>query len=647
MPALTKYWKKGGIYFENHVAVVPVCGPSRSSLKLGRYPHNNGYKMNGDISSVASYCGKAGHANDTVGNWLARAGIHTAFLGKNINNCESPPESGWSHFGGLQNTYDFYNASIYDVDFFDGDGTMPSRDGGIKLMTHVHQSQFLADFTVKQAHIAKNRSKPFFIHTTPVMPHWGTCIGPQPPAPGYGPDDPHWEFTLVNPVTGRVTPRPISPCPSHAHAHDFDGQTNPHIHSWNVTASGVIPYFMSNLAVDSWDVVREDLGWRNRSAAVVDLDDLIAHVFAGLEELDLLDNTFAFFSSDNGYHLGEHKLVFGKGQPYEPSVRLPMYVRGPGVPAGVVSKLPTTHLDITVTIVALMGASHAPATPRDLDGLSFAAALADTPAASQLRATPEAWRDFSFSEFFMNDCTWWNVRTVNSTHKFSFHYWCTGEAEVFDLLKDPLQLTNLAPGGEASPGTELGRLAVAEMLPKAIALSSCSHAGCWTPEPKPVPALAPNMTHLPCYTVRKLAKHPMWPIGNLGKVGATHRFQGWACIPYASKVNETVVVHIKVDNVLDKVIDANISRPDLKGGPCMGGNLHHGFTGSVPASAMEGKHTLTAFAVNTAPNAKREPMVLLGEDKLCDGVSCHSALAKLDLSGVSAWSAAQVMMAVL
>ena len=47
-----------------------------------------------------------------------------------------------------------------------------------------------------------------------------------------------------------------------------------------------------------------------------------------------------------GYHLGEHKLIFGKGQPYEPSVRLPMYIRGPGVPQGVISKLPTTHLDI-------------------------------------------------------------------------------------------------------------------------------------------------------------------------------------------------------------------------------------------------------------------------------------------------------------
>ena len=119
----------------------------------------------------------------------------------------------------------------------------------------------------------------------------------------------------------------------------------------------------------------------------------------------------------------------------EPSVRLPMYVRGPGVPQGVISKLPTTHLDITATILELTGTTNGPATPTNLDGLSFASALQDTPAASKLRDMPELWREFSFSEFFMNDVTWWNVRTVNSTHKFSFHYWCQGVSEVFNLLE--------------------------------------------------------------------------------------------------------------------------------------------------------------------------------------------------------------------
>ena len=118
----------------------------------------------------------------------------------------------------------------------------------------------------------------------------------------------------------------------------------------------------------------------------------------------------------NGYHLGEHRLIYGKGEPYEPSVRLPMYVRGPGVPQGAISKLPTTHLDITATILDLTGTMDGPATPSNLDGQSFAPALRDTAAASKLRDMPELWRDFSFSEFFMDNVTWWNVRTVNSTH---------------------------------------------------------------------------------------------------------------------------------------------------------------------------------------------------------------------------------------
>ena len=95
-----------------------------------------------------------------------------------------------------------------------------ATDHGPKTMTNVHQAQFLADFTIEQATNAHKAGKPFFIHTTPVMPHWGTCIGPEPPAPGYPPYDPHWEMGgLVDPLTGRAAKLPISPCPSHKHRH--------------------------------------------------------------------------------------------------------------------------------------------------------------------------------------------------------------------------------------------------------------------------------------------------------------------------------------------------------------------------------------------------------------------------------------------
>ena len=51
-----------------------------------------------------------------------------------------------------------------------------------------------------------------------------------------------------------------------------------------------------------------------------------------------------------------------------------------------------------------------------------------------------------------------NVRTVNSTHKFSFHYWCQGALEVFNLMTDPLQLKNLA----SDPESDFGRIAVSQ-----------------------------------------------------------------------------------------------------------------------------------------------------------------------------------------
>ena len=57
---------------------------------------------------------------------------------------------------------------------------------------------------------------------------------------------------------------------------------------------------MQNKRLDAWDEYREDIGWQNRSAACVDLDDLIDAVFDGFESMGVLNNTYVIFSSDNG-----------------------------------------------------------------------------------------------------------------------------------------------------------------------------------------------------------------------------------------------------------------------------------------------------------------------------------------------------------
>lgn len=66
-----------------------------------------------------------------------------AFIPK---SCEGQVPSGWDHWGGFINTYDFYNASMYDVERGD--------DRGIKVMTGVHQGDFLGNMTLESAEVA-------------------------------------------------------------------------------------------------------------------------------------------------------------------------------------------------------------------------------------------------------------------------------------------------------------------------------------------------------------------------------------------------------------------------------------------------------------------------------------------------------------
>ena len=97
-------------------------------------------------------------------------------------------------------------------------------------------------------------------------------------------------------------------------------------------------------------------------------------------------------------------------------------MRGPGVLSGRVLPHPTTHLDITATIVELAHAA-APTEP-PLDGLSFASELGVDTTPSELA---DKWRQHSFSEFFGNTNTWQLVRVVNSTHEFSYMWWYVHE----------------------------------------------------------------------------------------------------------------------------------------------------------------------------------------------------------------------------
>lgn len=524
--------RDAGAHFVHHVAAQPVCGPSRSSLLTGRYPHNTGYYANLDVASIANWLKVQ---NNTVGTWLTAAGYHTSFTGKYVNGCESHIPEGWNFWGAFSSskgmclrnggqhlgivlhtqrkrllsrsatldrsslpstcsagTYNYYNATPYNVTF-DSAGKRPLSPIVDVPMTGIHQADFVGQWGVEQMRIAAAAGKPFFVHLTPTMVHEGTCYGPYADESNYAKTDPYWEkdlsqgfgCTTSNAQTCTIT---VSSCPSTRHAHAFDGVLNPHVQSWNATESGLVPKVMTkNPPLTAYESGRQDIGFRNRSSSLLDLDDMIGVVLKGIDDLGVADNTFVIFTSDNGFHLGEHRMLFGKEHPYDTDISLPLYIRGPGVPANSTLLYPTTPLDITATIVELAGAT--PVGP-PLDGLSFAAAFSANPPA------PAAWRDFSFTEFFGNANTWWTIRRPLAADNTKQVFWCDGDNEVFDLAADAFEMQNIAA---APRGTKI----VNKGMPLGVALSVCKGAACSAPEPTTVPPKP-----LPCKTVTKGALPP-------------------------------------------------------------------------------------------------------------------------------------------
>jgi arylsulfatase A-like enzyme len=74
---------------------------------------------------------------------------------------------------------------------------------------------------------------------------------------------------------------------------------------------------------------------------------------AELDAEGILDDTYIVFASDNGFFRGEHRIAGGKYLPHEPSSRVPLMIRGPGIPAGGVSEELVSAMDITQTVVEI------------------------------------------------------------------------------------------------------------------------------------------------------------------------------------------------------------------------------------------------------------------------------------------------------
>ena len=113
--------------------------------------------------------------------------------------------------------------------------------------------------------------------------------------------------------------------------------------------------------------------YRTQLASLASVDEGVRQVVDAVAAAGELNNTLLIFASDNGNMHGEHRIPFGKGDVYEPSIKVPLAVAGPGFPAGGVVGAPVMFPDVPVSIVSLAGATPG----RTMDGRRLEDAIAN------------------------------------------------------------------------------------------------------------------------------------------------------------------------------------------------------------------------------------------------------------------------------
>jgi N-acetylglucosamine-6-sulfatase len=307
-----------GVRFTRHYATFPLCCPSRASYLSGQYSHNNGVRSNRPPEGGFTAFDDSG----TVAVALQRAGYRTAWIGKYLNGYPSfareHPEdvpSGFDRwFGEL--TGRVYNWLVND------DGENRRIDASRTTYQTDVYGQEAVDFITESA----DDDQPFFVTVATLAPHG---------------EPKRKEFP--------------DPRPARRHKGLFDDVEFPPSAAFNEQRIGDKPSFVRDLPpLSVLKRIQLYERYRSRIGSLLPVDELVANVFEALESTGELDDTYVMFTSDNGYLMGQHRAV-GKTLLYEESVRVPMLMRGPGLPGGAKYTHPTANIDLAATIYDLTG----------------------------------------------------------------------------------------------------------------------------------------------------------------------------------------------------------------------------------------------------------------------------------------------------
>lgn len=362
-----------GATFRNYFVADSLCCPSRSTILTGEMPHNTGIRTNTANNDDGGWqvFKRRGHEARTYAVPLRKNGYRTGYLGKYMNGYTfkpgyTPPQ-GWDEwhvgdgggYGGFNYKITRYiRGKVRAIDTMKRDPANPDRT----YMTDVLAQR-------AQAFIKRSGDQPFFLQVSPFAPHSGGGQNGEPKFPPAVRDRPQSQGGEL--LHGDCGP---AKCNEIRHPRTAAWDENTQDKPWWVRKD--------QLTADEARVI--DGHFRDRVRMVQSVNDLIKGVLDGLTPAQSR-NTYVVFSPDNGFHLGEHRLLMGKGTAYDHDVRVPLIIAGPGVRHRTVTKI-AQNVDLHPTFLQMAGIQPA----KDRDGHSLKSLLAGS--------TPASWRKSALVE---------------------------------------------------------------------------------------------------------------------------------------------------------------------------------------------------------------------------------------------------------
>jgi len=301
-----------GATFTNAFATYPLCCPSRATFLTGQYAHN--HNVLGNTAPDGGYA--LLNDNQTVPVWMQSAGYHTVHIGKMPNG-----------YGESDKTYvpPGWRAPLGEFYGFVPDP--PSAYYGFKLNENGIVKQFEAtdyqtDVYAQKANqaiddnLAMRPDTPLFMMLQFFAPH-------DPAAPAARHDG--LFSTVPLPAAGK---------------------------SFNEKDVGDKPFWLRQTRRMGRGLIAKVTNrYRSRLESLLAVDEAVQSIVNNLFAKGILDNTYIVFTSDNGFMQGQHRLHQGKFVAYDESSKVPLLIRGPGIPAGTVSSELVSNVDLVPTLV--------------------------------------------------------------------------------------------------------------------------------------------------------------------------------------------------------------------------------------------------------------------------------------------------------